>query len=86
MLQGSDDRKRFSDLKFVMTAVRQAARASPDPSSVEEANSMFLAALPLLGIAEETERTGCKRRLTQYTWMTFVNDLRKSKKGRHRLE
>lgn len=80
--QGSDDRKRFSDMKFLMTAVRQAVPDSPPPTSLEEANAMLSAALPLLGFPEETEKTACKRRLTQYTWLTYVNDLRKMKRAR----
>jgi hypothetical protein len=65
-----------------MTAVRDAATALADPTSVELANAMLTAALPLLGIAEETEKTKCKRRLTQYTWLTYVNELRKQKRSR----
>jgi hypothetical protein len=80
--KGSDDRKRFSDLKFLMNAVRAAVPASPPPSSLEEANAMLSAAIPLLGFPEETEKTACKRRLTQYTWLTYVNDLRKMKRVR----
>lgn len=75
----SAQKKRFSDLKFLMNsiikALEQAGRFIPEPSVIE-VGAMFDHANNLLGLEPRTP-TGRVRRTGQLAWSTVVKQLRK---------
>lgn len=77
-IKDPNTRKRFSDMKFLMNALEAKAKAANvwvETPTIEQANSIYSTAFPLLGLPASSE-TDRQRRMTQATFMSTVKFLR----------
>ncbi len=86
-MSNPNTRKRFSDMKSLMTAIRQKAQqlgvAIPATPTVEQANMVFVQVMPALNIfGTDTHGLSATQRQTRAAQMTFNTTVKAFRKKR----